>query len=331
MSAQGPPSYSELETNDRARLRREAALAQVSRDATYCVHYSSLREILNSKDLADRIARYPEGDLTPIEYFHQVPADTPQDPWNLWLRKQDPTTGAGTVTSPAEDPWDLDVIPTLPDGASPVNPGPGSLAIYTAMVIGARSQERDLSDEQALERCKPDVRTAITYALGRIEATGASLDRSARMYSRCRSVRLGRRPGNRPSARAFACPATERSLIEFRHHSLKASTIVSWSLPVAVAVLKSSDRDRNSTPARCRPSITCSPWVSPLESRSMWVTTRVSPSTTRSNSSKRPPRSFLAPLASSAWILPREQPARTSRSTCRSRFLSSGSLTETLA
>ena len=135
----------------------------------------------------------------------------------------------------------------------------------------------------------------------------------------------------RPSARAFACPATERSRIEFRHHSLKASTIVSWSLPVAVAVLKSSDRDRNSTPARCRPSITCSPWVSPRESRSMWVTTRVSPSTTRSSSSRRPPRSFLAPLASSARILPREQPARTSRSTCRSRFLSSGSLTETRA
>ena len=61
-----------------------------------------------------------------------------------------------------------------------------------------------------------------------------------------------------------ACPLGERSLIEFRHHSLKASTIVSWSLPVAVAVLKSSDRDRNSTPLRCRPSITCSPWVSPL-------------------------------------------------------------------
>ena len=61
-------------------------------------------------------------------------------------------------------------------------------------------------------------------------------DRSARMYSRCRSVRLGRRPGNRPSARAFACPATERSLIEFRHHSLKASTIESWSLPVEVEV-----------------------------------------------------------------------------------------------
>ena len=36
-------------------------------------------------------------------------------------------------------------------------------------------------------------------------------------------------------------------------------------------------------------------------------------------------------LASSARIFPREQPARTSRSICRSRFLSSGSLTETLA
>ena len=66
MCALGPPSYSELETNDRRRLRREAALARVSQDATYCVHYSSLRRILNSQDLADRIARYPEGDRTRI-------------------------------------------------------------------------------------------------------------------------------------------------------------------------------------------------------------------------------------------------------------------------
>ena len=150
---------------NRHRLRREAALAQVSQDATYCVHYSSIREILNSQDLVDRIARYPEGDLTPIEYLHQVPADTTQDPKNLWLRKQDPTTGAVTVTGAAENPWDLDVILTLPDGASPVEPGPSLLDIYTAMVIGHRAQDRDLSDEQALERCKPDVHTAITYVL----------------------------------------------------------------------------------------------------------------------------------------------------------------------
>ena len=89
-------------------------------------------------------------------------------------------------------------------------------------------------------------------------------DRSTRMYSRCCSVRLGRRPGKRPSVRALAWPATERSLIEFRHHSLKASTIWSWSLPLAVAVSKSSDRERNSTPLRCRSSITCGPQVSPV-------------------------------------------------------------------
>ena len=56
-------------------------------------------------------------------------------------------------------------------------------------------------------------------------------DRSTLMYSRCCSVRLGRRPGKRPSVRAFAWPATQRSLIEFRHHSLKANTIEIWSLP----------------------------------------------------------------------------------------------------
>ena len=98
MCAEGPPSYSELENNDRRRLRREATLAQVSQDATHCVHYSSLREILTNQELEDQINRYPEGGLTHIEYFHQVPADTPQDPGNLWLRKQDPTTGAVTDT-----------------------------------------------------------------------------------------------------------------------------------------------------------------------------------------------------------------------------------------
>ena len=176
MCAQGPPSYSELETNDRDRLRREAALAQVSQDATYCVHYSSLREILNSQDLADRIARYPEGDRTHIEYFHQVPADTPQNPADLWLRKQDPKTGAVTVTSAAEDPWDRDVILTLPDSASPVDAELELLEIYTAMVVGLRSRDRDLSEEEALERGKQDVHTAITYVLARIEAVGSHLD-----------------------------------------------------------------------------------------------------------------------------------------------------------
>ena len=89
-------------------------------------------------------------------------------------------------------------------------------------------------------------------------------DRSAPMYSCCRLVRVGRRPGQRPSARAFAWHATERSLIEFHHYSLKASTIRSGSRSVAVGVSKPSDRDWDSTLARCRPSITCSPQVNPV-------------------------------------------------------------------
>ena len=47
-------------------------------------------------------------------------------------------------------------------------------------------------------------------------------------------------------------------------NSLKASTVESGGLPVGVAVSKSSAKDRNSTPLRCRPSITCSPQVSPV-------------------------------------------------------------------
>ena len=85
------------------------------------------------------------------------------------------------------------------------------------------------------------------------------LDRSSLMYSRCCSVSTGSRPGKRPSVRALVWPATERSLMELRHHSLKASTIWSWCFPLAVAVPKCSDTDRKSTPAWCRPPITCIP------------------------------------------------------------------------
>ena len=76
-------------------------------------------------------------------------------------------------------------------------------------------------------------------------------DRSPRMCSLYCSVRVGRCPGKRPSVRALAWPATERSLMEFRHHSLKASTTASCSLPVDVDVSKSSDRNRDFTSARC--------------------------------------------------------------------------------
>ena len=71
----------------------------------------------------------------------------------------------------------MDVILTMPDGASPVDPGPGFLDIDAAMVIGHRAQDRDLSDERALERYKQEVRTAITYVLARTEAIGANLAR----------------------------------------------------------------------------------------------------------------------------------------------------------
>ena len=170
MCDEGPPSYADLETDERVRIRREVALSKVEANNTYCVHYSSIREILTSQELEDKIRRYPEGDRIHIEYFHEVSAGTAQDPRNLWLRKMNPDTGEVTITNTAEDPWDTDILLFLPDGASPVNPDPTSMEIYVAMVVGKRSRERDLSDQDALDRCKEDIHTAITYVLARIEA-----------------------------------------------------------------------------------------------------------------------------------------------------------------
>ena len=50
-------------------------------------------------------------------------------------------------------PWDLDVILFLPDGVSPVDSEVELLEIYTAMVVGLRSRDRDFSDEEALAGC----------------------------------------------------------------------------------------------------------------------------------------------------------------------------------
>ena len=139
MCDEGPPSYAELETDERVRIRREAALSKVEEGRIYCVHFSSIREILTSQQLEDKISRYPEGAQVYIEYFHEVPAGTPQDPRNLWLRKMDTDTGEVTITNTEEDPWDTDCLLFLPDSASPVNPGPDMLEIYAAMVIGAKA------------------------------------------------------------------------------------------------------------------------------------------------------------------------------------------------
>ena len=135
-------------------------------------------------------------------------------------------------------------------------------------------------------------------------------DRSALMYSRCCSLRSGRLPGKRPSVRALAWPATERSLIEFRHHSLKARTIASWSLPLAVAVSKSFRQgpELHSCPVQALDHL--QPVGQPPWRAGRCGSTRVSPSTTRSSSARRPPRPFLVPLASSARMLPMEHPTR---------------------
>ena len=82
----------------------------------------------------------------------------------------DPSTGKLTITNPEDDPWDTDVLLQLSHGAKPVDPGPAPLDIYVAMIIGDRSKTRDFSDQVALDRCKDDLRTAITYVLGWVEA-----------------------------------------------------------------------------------------------------------------------------------------------------------------
>ena len=93
MCDEGPPSYAELETDERVRIVREVALAKVEEDKTYCLHFSFIREILTSQALVDKITRYPAGARVHIEYFHEVSAGTVQDPRNLWLRKMAPATG----------------------------------------------------------------------------------------------------------------------------------------------------------------------------------------------------------------------------------------------
>ena len=79
-------------------------------------------------------------------------------------------TGDVTITNTEEDPWDVDVLLFLPGGASPVYSESTLMDIYTAMIIGERARERDFSDQDALDRCKENLHTAITYVLGRVEA-----------------------------------------------------------------------------------------------------------------------------------------------------------------
>ena len=58
---------------------------------------------------------------------------------------------------------------------------PTRLDIYVAMVNGERAKTRNLSDQVTLDWCIDEVRTAITYVLGWVEAAApAGLDEEAK-------------------------------------------------------------------------------------------------------------------------------------------------------
>ena len=115
---------------------------------------------------------------------HKDPAaagNDAQDPRALWRTRTDPSTGGITIENPEDDPWDTEVLLQLPHGAKPVDPGSTLLDLYLAMVIGERSKTRDFSDQIALDRSRNDVRIAITYVLGWVEAAApAGLDEEAK-------------------------------------------------------------------------------------------------------------------------------------------------------
>ena len=140
MCAEGPPSYSESETSETSKMFKEEALAKLRPQTTYCRHYSSIREIVDSETLRRRIDNYEDGAKVHIEYLHEVPAGTAQDPKSLWLRSIDAATGKVTLTNAEDDPWDTEALLQLPHGAKPVDPGSALLDIYVAMVIGDRSK-----------------------------------------------------------------------------------------------------------------------------------------------------------------------------------------------
>ena len=110
-----------------------------------------------------------------------MPENNQPDSRSLWRTKTDPSSGEVTITNPDDDPWDTEVLLQLPHGAQPLEPEATLLDIYVAMVIGERAKTRDFSDQVALERCRDDVRTAITSVLGWVEAAApAGLDEEAK-------------------------------------------------------------------------------------------------------------------------------------------------------
>ena len=75
-----------------------------------------------------------------------------------------------------QGPGAADVLLFLLDGTSTVNAERSMMDICTAMVIGERAQELDFTDKQALEAATQDLQMAITYVLGRVEATVGHVD-----------------------------------------------------------------------------------------------------------------------------------------------------------
>ena len=62
----------ELQTAESLGIRRKAALSNLEPNSTYFVRFSSIKEILTTRESRRVIERCPEGALVHIEYFRKV-------------------------------------------------------------------------------------------------------------------------------------------------------------------------------------------------------------------------------------------------------------------
>lgn len=165
MCDQGPDTYAELEIDRRKLLTARKARGLTVTGALHCVHYSTVREIMEEYQIQRMTRGRGDRDKIRAEYIHLVGEGTIQDPRNLWLRKLKPGTGEIIISNPSEDPWNLEILLDLPDGAEPVYPGPMAMMRHVGYVVTHRSRDRDFSHQQALQAAVSDLERAISYIL----------------------------------------------------------------------------------------------------------------------------------------------------------------------
>ena len=162
--------------NDMEYLTWEQVLRRVEPENRYQVYDETKSDVYDGTDILDNLhQRVLKKACTYLTSIQQVPNDYELPVLELWSTHKDPETGRTMVVNHDLNVWDIShLTETAPPGTQALEQD--ILVFLVEKMIEERTQERDLSNQAALDQSRPTVSLCIDTTFATRTSIGADFE-----------------------------------------------------------------------------------------------------------------------------------------------------------